>query len=51
MKKPDPKLGMIYICKICRKEMPIDTEKSKGGEEYHKKTCTCGSGGEMKFIG
>lgn len=52
MKKPDPMRGMIYICKTCRKEMPIDEKKSKErGELHHKTTCPCGGRGEMKFIG
>jgi DNA-directed RNA polymerase subunit RPC12/RpoP len=51
MKKPDPMRGMIYICTKCKTEMPIDEEKSKNGEQYHKRKCKCGSGGRMKFIG
>jgi len=51
MKKPDPKLGMIYICKKCKVEMPVDEEKSTPNDIHLKNKCVCGSGGEMKFNG
>jgi len=51
MKKPDPKNGMIYICNTCKREMPIDKEKSKSGTTYQKRVCPCGGTGVMKFNG
>jgi len=51
MKKPDPKFGMIYICRVCQKEMPEDKEKGKPGEVHLKHFCPCGGKGVMKFNG
>ena len=51
MKKPDPKFGMIYICRECQKEMPVDEEKSTPKEVHLKDDCPCGGKGVMKFNG
>ena len=51
MKKPDQKHGMIYICRECQKEMPVDEVKSKPGEIHLKNKCSCGGIGVMKFNG
>lgn len=51
MKKPDPKMGMIYICRVCKNEMPVDEEKSKDGVVHLKNKCECGGMGVMKFNG
>jgi len=51
MKKPDKKYAMIMVCKSCRKELPIDQEKSTAKDQYYKERCECGSRGEWKFSG
>lgn len=51
MKKPDSKQGMIGICKICKKELPIDKAKSTTKQQWYQNRCSCGGRGEMKFSG
>lgn len=51
MKKPDPKLCMVYTCKKCKREMPIDKEKSTKEQVYQKDVCPCGGTGQMRFSG
>jgi hypothetical protein len=51
MKKPDPKQGMIIVCKVCRKELLIDKTKSTDKEQWYQDRCPCGGKGELKFSG
>ena len=51
MKKPDPKYCMEYVCKTCKKPMPVDEEKSTPEVTYLLDVCPCGGKGHMTLKG